>query len=104
MKSRRLGKALLIGAAFFAIVAAVSFASGQAGKGEEKGAVNAKGQQLSVAAIEFIQFQPYKVRVEAEQRAAKDYGVKLTILQPPQVNGASHAETILNPSTRVSMP
>lgn len=62
----------------------------------QKPPVNAKGQVISIAAIEFIQFQPYKVRVEAEQRAAKDYGVKLTILQPPQVNGASHAETILN--------
>ncbi|MBN1834953.1 MAG: sugar ABC transporter substrate-binding protein [Spirochaetales bacterium] len=62
----------------------------------QKPPVNAKGQVISIAAIEFIQFQPYKVRVEAEQRAAKDYGVKLTVIQPPGLDGASHAETILN--------
>jgi ribose transport system substrate-binding protein len=62
----------------------------------QKAPVNAKGQVISIAAIEFIQFQPYKVRAAAEQRAAADFGVKVTVLQPPGVEAASHAETILN--------
>lgn len=96
MGSMKRRKALFVVAALFAIVAAAAFASGQGDKGEVKGAVNAKGEVLKIAAIEFIQFQPYKVRVEAEQRAAKDYGVQLTVLQPPGLDGMSHAETILN--------
>jgi ribose transport system substrate-binding protein len=81
-------KTLFVAVVLLALFCVTAFA--------QKAPVNAKGQVISIAAIEFIQFQPYKVRVAAEQRAAKDYGVKLTILQPPQVNGASHAETILN--------
>jgi ABC-type sugar transport system substrate-binding protein len=96
MVSTNWKKTLLIVAALFAIVSVAAFAGGQGDKGAVKGPVNSKGEVISIAAIEFIQFQPYKVRVEAEKRAAADYGVKLTILQPPQVNGASHAETILN--------
>ena len=84
----RFSKMLFIVLGLLALLAVTAFA--------QKPPVNAKGQVISIAAIEFIQFQPYKVRVAAEQRAADDYGVKLTILQPPQVNGASHAETILN--------
>jgi ABC-type sugar transport system substrate-binding protein len=96
MVSTKWRRTLCIVAALFTIVSVVGFATGQADKGAATGPVNAKGQQLSIAAIEFIQFQPYKVRVEAEKRAAADYGVKLTILQPPGVEGSSHAETILN--------
>ena len=83
----RFRKALAVTAALSMVLCATAFA---------QKAVNAKGQVISICAVEFIQFQPYKVRVEAEKRAAADYGVKLTILQPPGVEGSSHAETILN--------
>jgi ribose transport system substrate-binding protein len=91
-----LRKALIVATAIFAIVSVAAFGSGQSDTGAAKGAVNAKGQPLKIAAIEFIQFQPYKVRVEAEKKAAADYGVELTVLQPPGLDGSSHAETILN--------
>jgi ribose transport system substrate-binding protein len=81
-------KSLFVGLVLLMLFSATAFA--------QKPPVNAKGQVISIAAIEFLQFQPYKVRAAAEQRAAEDFGVKLTILQPPQPNGASHAETILN--------
>jgi ribose transport system substrate-binding protein len=90
------GRALIVAMAFLAIVSVAAFGSGQSDTGSAKGAVNAKGEVLKIAAIEFIQFQPYKVRVEAEKRAAADYGVELTVLQPPGLDGSSHAETILN--------
>ncbi|OHD27708.1 MAG: hypothetical protein A2064_01185 [Spirochaetes bacterium GWB1_66_5] len=88
MRSRRFPKTFLVAGVLLTLLCVAAFA--------QKPPVNAKGQVISIAAIEFIQFQPYKVRVEAEKRAAADYGVKLTILQPPGVDGASHAETILN--------
>ncbi len=88
MVTSRLRKALAIAAALSVLFCVAAFG--------QKAPVNAKGQVISIAAVEFLQFQPYKVRAAAEERAAKDFGVKLTILQPPQPNGASHAETILN--------
>jgi ribose transport system substrate-binding protein len=88
MISHRFRKALFIGMAFLVLFSGAAFA--------QKAPVNAKGQVISIAAIEFLQFQPYKVRAAAEKKAADDYGVKLTILQPVQLNGAGHAETILN--------
>jgi len=88
MISNGFRKTLVVTVVLLALLGVAAFA--------QKVPVNAKGQVISIAAIEFIQFQPYKVRVEAEKRAAADYGVKLTILQPPGVDGASHAETILN--------
>src|SRR4030042_4941375 len=87
MRSRRFPKTFRVAGVLLTLLCVAAFA--------QKPPVNAKGQVISIAAIEFIQFQPYKVRVEAEKRAAADYGVKLTILQPPGVDGASHAETIL---------
>jgi ribose transport system substrate-binding protein len=96
MVSTNWKKTLLIVAALFAIVSVAAFAGAQGDQGAAKGQVNAKGKVLSIAAIEFIQFQPYKVRAAAEQKAAEDYGVKLTVLQPPGVEASSHAETILN--------
>jgi len=88
MRFRKFLKTFLVAGVLLTLLCVAAFA--------QKPPVNAKGQVISIAAIEFIQFQPYKVRVEAEKRAAADYGVKLTILQPPGVEGASHAETILN--------
>ena len=88
MSHRRLGRAVIVALVLLALVSAAGFS--------QNPPRNAKGQVISIAAIEFIQFQPYKVRVEAEKRAAADYGVKLTVLQPPDLNGLSHAETILN--------
>jgi ribose transport system substrate-binding protein len=79
-----------------AIVFAVTLSLLFCGAAFAQKALNAKGQVISIGAVEFLQFQPYKVRAAAEKRAADDYGVKLTVLQPPQPNGASHAETILN--------
>ena len=88
MGHRRFLRAVLAAAVLLALVGAAGFS--------QSPPRNAKGQVISIAAIEFVQFQPYKVRVEAEKRAAADYGVKLTGLQPPGVDGVSHAETILN--------
>jgi len=88
MSHGRIAKALAVGLVLLALVCMVGFA--------QSPPRNAKGQIISIAAIEFVQFQPYKVRVEAEKRAAADFGVKLTVLQPPGVDGLSHAETILN--------
>ncbi len=88
MNHRRLGRALIVALVLLALVSAAGFS--------QSPPRNAKGQIISIAAIEFIQFQPYKVRVEAEKRAAADFGVKLTVLQPPDLNGLSHAETIIN--------
>jgi ribose transport system substrate-binding protein len=88
MVTSRFRRALAVAAAVSVLFCAAAFA--------QKAPVNAKGQVISICAVEFIQFQPYKVRVEAEKRAAADLGVKLTVLQPPGVEGSSHAETILN--------
>jgi len=51
---------------------------------------------LSIAAVDFPQFQPYKVRTAAEKKAAEDYGVEYTLLQPPEVSVASYIETLIN--------
>jgi ABC-type sugar transport system substrate-binding protein len=58
--------------------------------------VNAKGKQLSIASVDFPQFQPYKVRTESEKKACDDYGIKYTLFQPPAVTTESYLETIAN--------
>lgn len=62
----------------------------------QKAPVNAKGKPLSIASVDFPQFQPYKVRTESEKKAADDYGIKYTLFQPPAVTTESYLETIAN--------
>jgi len=81
-------KALVIGMVLLAILPAATFA--------QSAPVNAKGQVITIAAVEFLGFQCYKNRAEAEKRAADDYGVKLVVLQPPGVTPESQVETLLN--------
>jgi len=57
---------------------------------------NAKGQVLSIAAVDFPQFQPYKVRTESEKKACDDYGIKYTLLVPPQTTTDSYLDTLSN--------
>ncbi|MEI6387332.1 MAG: sugar ABC transporter substrate-binding protein [Spirochaetota bacterium] len=62
----------------------------------QKAPVNAKGKPLSIASVDFPQFQPYKVRTESEKKACDDYGIKYTLFQPPAVTTESYLETIAN--------
>ena len=96
MVSTNWKKALFIVAAIFAIVSVAAFAGGQSDKGAAKGVVNAKGKILSVAAVDFPQFQPYKIRTESEKKACDDYGINYTLLQPQQVTLEGYLETLTN--------
>ena len=62
----------------------------------QKTPLNAKGKPLSIAAVDFPQFQPYKVRTESEKKACDDFGIKYTMFQPPEVTTASYVDTISN--------
>jgi ribose transport system substrate-binding protein len=88
MHSRNLRRTLFIAAAFLAVFCVAAFA--------QKAPVNAKGNVISIVAIDFPQFQPYKVRVAAEKQAAEAYGVKYTLLQPPATTIDSVIETMTN--------
>lgn len=63
-------------------------------------AVNAKGNVISICAVDFPQFQPYKVRTESEQKACDDYGVKYTLIQPPVVTTEGYIDSITNALTQ----
>jgi ABC-type sugar transport system substrate-binding protein len=84
----------------FLILSAVSvFASGKTEEGEapsEGVPLNDKGEVIHIAAIDWPQFQPYKVRQEAEKRAVEDYGVKHTLLHPTEVTVEAAIETFMN--------
>jgi len=88
MLSSRLRMALAIAAAVCLVAGATAFAQGAP--------TNAKGQVLSIAAVDFPQFQPYKVRTESERKACEDYGIKYTLLVPPQVTADSYIDTLTN--------
>jgi ABC-type sugar transport system substrate-binding protein len=81
-------KRVFVAAAFLAVLSFMTFA--------QKAPVNAKGKVLSIASVDFPQFQPYKVRTESEKKACDDYGIKYTLFQPPQVTTESYLETISN--------
>ncbi len=78
----------------FAAFAGGSKESGAAPKTE--GVVNKQGKQLSIAAIDYPQFQPYKVRTESEKKACDDYGIKYTLFQPTEVTVDVYVETVIN--------
>jgi ribose transport system substrate-binding protein len=80
-------KALCVALALFVVASAASFAQTP---------TNAKGQPITIAAVEFLSFQCYKNRAEAEKRAADDFGVKLIVVQPTGVTAAAQVETLLN--------
>jgi ribose transport system substrate-binding protein len=96
MVSRNWKKTLFVVAALFAMVSVAAFAGGQGDKGGATGVVNAKGNILSIAAVDFPQFQPYKIRTESEKKACDDYGIKYTLLQPQQVTVEGYLETLTN--------
>jgi len=58
--------------------------------------LNDKGEVIHIAAVDWPQFQPYKVRQEAELRAVEDYGVKHTLLHPTEVTVEAAIETFMN--------
>lgn len=64
--------------------------------GQKEEAAAEEGKQLRIASVDWPQFQPYKVRQEAIQRAAEDYGVSVTLLQPPGVTVDACIETVNN--------
>jgi ABC-type sugar transport system substrate-binding protein len=88
MLSRNWKKAAFIAAALLTVFFVAAFA--------QKTPVNAKGKVLSIASVDFPQFQPYKVRTESEKKACDDYGIKYTMFQPPAVTTESYLETIAN--------
>jgi len=81
-------RTLLVAVAIFALLGAVGFA--------QKVPTNAKGKVLSIAAVDFPQFQPYKVRTESEKKACDDYGIKYTLIVPPQPTTDSYLDTLAN--------
>jgi ribose transport system substrate-binding protein len=88
MISRKAKRALIIAIALLAIFAVAGFA--------QKAPTNKKGQVLSICAVDFPQFQPYKVRTESEKKACEDYGIKYTMIQPPAVTTESYIDTVAN--------
>lgn len=87
MHFSNLRRALFIAAALLAVFGLAAFAQAP---------VNAKGKVISIVSVDFPQFQPYKVRTESEKKAADDYGIKYTMIQPPQVTTDSYLETLTN--------
>jgi ribose transport system substrate-binding protein len=49
---------------------------------------------LSIAAVDFPQVQPFKVRIESNRKACDDYGVTYTLLQPQQVTLEGYLQTL----------
>jgi ribose transport system substrate-binding protein len=88
MNHRDWKKALFIVAACLFAFSLATFA--------QKVPVNAKGKVISIASVDFPQFQPYKVRTESEKKACDDYGIKYTMFQPPEVTTQSYVDTISN--------
>jgi len=88
MLSRNWKKTVFIAAAFIAVFSFTTYA--------QKSPVNAKGKPLSIASVDFPQFQPYKVRTESEKKACDDFGIKYTMFQPPEVTTQSYVDTISN--------
>jgi ribose transport system substrate-binding protein len=66
----------------------------------QKAPVNKKGNVISIVAVDFPQFNAYKMRLDAEKKAADDYGVKLTVLQPTAVTVDAVVETLTNAITQ----
>lgn len=78
------------------VLTMVVFAGGNSESAEPGGAVNNEGKTLRIAAVDFPQFQPYKVRTESEMKACEDYGIDYTLLQPPEVTLPSYIDTLNN--------
>jgi ABC-type sugar transport system substrate-binding protein len=88
MVSRRFRRTLFVAVALFALFCVAAFG--------QKVPVNKQGKVISIAAVDFPQFQPYKVRTESEKKAADDYGIKYTLIQPPQVTTEGYVEAFAN--------
>jgi ribose transport system substrate-binding protein len=84
---------------FLIIGAFIAFAGGEkeAVEAPKEGVpLNDEGEVIHIAAVDWPQFQPYKVRQEAEKRAAQDFGVKHTLFHPTEVTVEAAIETFLN--------
>jgi ribose transport system substrate-binding protein len=88
MVSRRFRRTLFIAVALVALFGVAAYG--------QKAPVNKQGKPLSIAAVDFPQFQPYKVRTESEKKACDDYGIKYTLIQPPQVTTDAYVEAFAN--------
>ena len=58
--------------------------------------LNNKGEILSIVHVDYPQFQPYKVRTESAKKAAEDYGIKYTMIQPSKVSTEAYIDAIAN--------
>ena len=58
--------------------------------------IAAAQKTLSIAAVDFPQFQPYKVRTEASMQAAEEFGVEYTLLPPTEPTVEAAVEGLLN--------
>ena len=58
--------------------------------------LNRDGEILSIVHVDYPQFQPYKVRTESAKKAADDYGIKYTMIQPSQVSTEAYIEAVAN--------
>jgi ribose transport system substrate-binding protein len=94
--SKTVQRALIIAGALLALCAVLAVAAGTKEPTPSGGVTNKAGKVLSIAAVDFPQFQPYKVRTESEKRACDDYGIKYTLLQPQQVTVEGYLETLTN--------
>jgi ribose transport system substrate-binding protein len=64
---------------------------------EEEGVpVNADGDVISIASINFTQFPCYQNREKGSEMAAEDYGIKHTTIVPTEITVESYIETMIN--------
>jgi ribose transport system substrate-binding protein len=91
-----LKRSLVIAAALLVLCTFAAVAGGGKEPTPAGGAVNKEGKTLSIASVDFPQFQPYKVRTESEKKACDDYGIKYTLFQPQQVTIDGYLETLTN--------
>lgn len=85
--------ALLLVIIALPVLAAGSNEDAETGDG---GAASQAAEPLKICAIDWPQFQPYKVRTEVEKKACDDYGFDYTLLQPPEVSVESYLDTLSN--------
>ena len=63
---------------------------------EEGVPVNADGDVISIAAINFTQFPCYQNREKGSEMAAEDYGIKHTTIVPTEITVESYIEAMIN--------
>jgi ABC-type sugar transport system substrate-binding protein len=58
--------------------------------------LNKEGDPIKIVHVDYPQFQPYKVRTESAKKAAVDYGIDYTMIQPSQVSTEAYVEAVEN--------